>query len=87
MTIDMYTKVVLTVIAAGLIALVAQNGLKPAYALGDGCGSTLGNPCYIVSVRCPPPNGYICDALVSTIGSGHLGALYGGKAEEAALAG
>lgn len=46
MKIDMYTKAVLTVIAAGLIALVAQNGLKPAYALGDGCG-TAGDPCYI----------------------------------------
>ncbi len=40
-----------------------------------------------VSVRCPPPNGAVSGALVSTIDSGHLGALYGGKAEEAALAG
>jgi len=31
-----------------------------------------------VSVRCPPPNGCVFGALVSTIDSGHLGALYGG---------
>jgi hypothetical protein len=40
-----------------------------------------------VSVRCAPPNGCVSGVLVSTIDSGHLGALYGGKAEEAALAG
>ena len=40
-----------------------------------------------VSVRCPPPNGAIFGALVSTIDSGHLGALYGCEAEETALAG
>ena len=40
-----------------------------------------------VSVRCPPPNVRVFVALVSTMGSGHLGALYGGRAEEAALAG
>ncbi len=32
-------------------------------------------------------NGCVFGALVSTIDSGHLGALYGGEAEEAALAG
>lgn len=36
-----------------------------------------------VSVRCPPPNGTDFAGLVSTIDSGHLGALYGGEAEEA----
>ena len=41
----------------------------------------------IVSVRCAPPNGADFDGLVSTIDSGHLGALYGCEAEEAALAG
>ena len=41
----------------------------------------------VVSVRCPPPNVRVFVALVSTMGSGHLGALYGGRAEEAALAG
>ena len=40
-----------------------------------------------VSVRRPPPNGAVSGALVSTIDSGHLGALYGGEAEEAALVG
>jgi hypothetical protein len=41
----------------------------------------------IVSVRCPPPNRAVSGTLVSTIDSGHLGALYGGEAEETALAG
>ena len=41
----------------------------------------------MVSVRCAPPNGADFDGLVSTIDSGHLGALYGCEAEEAALAG
>ena len=41
----------------------------------------------LVSVRCAPPNGADFDGLVSTIDSGHLGALYGCEAEEAALAG
>ena len=40
-----------------------------------------------VSVRRAPPNVCVFVALVSTMGSGHLRALYGGKAEEAALAG
>ena len=43
--------------------------------------------CPWVSVRCAPPNGADFDGLVSTIDSGHLGALYGCEAEEAALAG
>lgn len=38
-----------------------------------------------VSVRCPPPNSPFGGALVSTIDGGHLGALYGGEAEEAAV--
>ena len=42
---------------------------------------------YRVSVRCAPPNGADFDGSVSTIDSGHLGALYGCEAEEAALAG
>ena len=41
----------------------------------------------LVSVRCPPPNGCVFGALVSTIDSGYLGALYGGKSEEAVLVG
>ena len=40
-----------------------------------------------VSVRRAPPNVCVFVALVSTMGSGHLRALYGGKAEKAALAG
>lgn len=32
MQIDRYTKIVLTIIAASLVALVAQNAMKPAIA-------------------------------------------------------
>ena len=46
-----------------------------------------GDLIHIVSVRCASPNGADFDGLVSTIDSGHLGALYGCEAEEAALAG
>ncbi|MCF6316672.1 MAG: hypothetical protein L3J30_10395 [Marinosulfonomonas sp.] len=42
---------------------------------------------YSVSVRCARPDGADFDALVSTIDSGHLGALYVGKAEEATVVG
>jgi hypothetical protein len=50
-------------------------------------GLTITFKLMMVSVRCAPPNGCVSGVLVSTIDSGHLGALYGGKAEEAALAG
>ena len=52
------------------------------------CGLLFSGPFTLsVSVRCAPPNGADFDGLVSTIDSGHLGALYGCEAEEAALAG
>jgi len=50
-------------------------------------GSKLSGSAPKVSVRRAPPNGGVFGALVSTIDSGHLGAFYGGEAEEAALAG
>ena len=49
--------------------------------------SVVRRPQTAVSVRCASPNGADFDGLVSTIDSGHLGALYGCEAEEAALAG
>jgi hypothetical protein len=36
---DLYTKIVLTVIAIALVTLVAQQTMTPARALGDECGS------------------------------------------------
>lgn len=50
--IDRYTKVILTIIALALVALVAQNSTRPAVAQlgGDGCGS-LAMPCYIATRR------------------------------------
>jgi hypothetical protein len=46
MTIDWYTKGVLTVIAVALAAIAWQNAATPASALGRGCGEKM-NPCYI----------------------------------------
>ena len=48
--IDIYSKVVLTVIATALCALVAQNFIQPASAIGDGCGSR-SDPCYVRAKR------------------------------------
>jgi hypothetical protein len=46
--IDTYTKAVLTIIAAALIALVAERFTGPASAqLGDGCGRSGYKPCYV----------------------------------------
>jgi len=45
--IDRYTKIVLTVIAVSLVAVLVQNQLKPAHAFSDGsCGSSI-DPCYV----------------------------------------
>ena len=44
--VDLYTKTVLTVIAVSLCALVLQNTVRSASAVGAGCGS-LFNPCYV----------------------------------------
>jgi hypothetical protein len=43
---DWYLKAVLTVIAGALVAIAVQNGVQPARALGDGCGSSF-DPCYV----------------------------------------
>lgn len=45
---DRYSKVVLTVIAAALVALVVQNATTRALALTE-CGSRY-DPCYVDSV-------------------------------------
>lgn len=47
---DLYTKAVLTVIAAASVAIVAQNHFapEPAY-VPDPCGIVRGSPCYITS--------------------------------------
>jgi hypothetical protein len=55
--VDRYTRIVLTVIAAALVALVVQNGLKGAFAQQDtGCGNTgLGQPVCVVAWTSPMP--------------------------------
>ena len=44
--IDAYSKIVLTVIAAALCALVIQNVAGPAGAVGTSCGGYF-DPCYV----------------------------------------
>ena len=44
--IDTYSKIVLTVIAAALCALVLQNATTPAEAVGRDCGERF-DPCYV----------------------------------------
>jgi hypothetical protein len=52
--IDRYTKIVLTVIAAALVALVLQNSFPGARAqMGSGCGSGH-KPCYVETVPREP---------------------------------
>lgn len=46
--IDRYTKVVLTVIAVSLVALVCQNLSTTASAQNDSCG-TAKNPCFVTA--------------------------------------
>jgi hypothetical protein len=46
MTIDRYTKVVLTVIAVALSVIAINGAIPKASALGEPCGG-LGSPCYV----------------------------------------
>lgn len=46
--IDWYTKVVLTIIAAALVAIVVQGASPPALALsGERCGEWKYQPCHV----------------------------------------
>ena len=51
---DRYTKAVLTIIAAALVANLALRLTPSAHAqgLGEACGA-FGNPCYVSSDRLP----------------------------------
>jgi hypothetical protein len=55
--VDRYTKIVLTIIAAALVALVAQNGLMTAFAQQDtACGNAMyGEPPCTVTWSSPLP--------------------------------
>ena len=44
---DLYTRIVLTIIALSLCALVLQNNLQPAAARSGECGGDRYNPCYV----------------------------------------
>ena len=46
--VDTYTKIILTLIAGALVAMVTQNALKSAYADGPECGGKA-NPCWVAS--------------------------------------
>ena len=49
--IDLYTKIILTIIAISLAGLLAvQLAPQPAKAQGGGCGESKYLPCYVVVV-------------------------------------
>jgi hypothetical protein len=50
MATDLYTKAVLTIIAAALVAIAWQGGVRPANAQMSACGSYL-TPCYVETTR------------------------------------
>jgi hypothetical protein len=53
--VDLYTKAVLTVIAASLVLLAVQGSIPNAIAqLGRGCGSLPGEACYVQAPRGNP---------------------------------
>jgi hypothetical protein len=55
--IDRYTKIVLTIIAASLVALVAQNGVRMALAqvgYNDACGTPIHPVCQVSWVNPMP---------------------------------
>ena len=51
--IDTYTKAVLTIIAAALIAVVVQGSIEDASATADGCGDSIRNPCFVTIKEWP----------------------------------
>jgi hypothetical protein len=55
--IDRYTKIILTVIAAALVALVAQNAIHTAkadVAYNDACGTATHPPCEVTWTSAMP---------------------------------
>jgi hypothetical protein len=46
MRIDLYTKLVLTVIAVSLATIASKQIVQPAVAFNEGCGDRI-NPCHI----------------------------------------
>ena len=50
--VDLYTKIILTIIALALAGLLAfQLAPQPAKAQGGGCGDTVYSPCYVKVVE------------------------------------
>jgi hypothetical protein len=45
--VDRYTRAVLTVIAAALVALAVERDVGPAKAQGANCGERDSSPCYV----------------------------------------
>ena len=47
--LDLYTKCVLTIIAAALSIIAAHNMTGGAIAQGDRCGTTMHQPCWVIA--------------------------------------
>jgi hypothetical protein len=52
--VDRYTKCALTVIAAALVVIALQQGLRPATAQGGSCGNSVDQACWVrTDLRAP----------------------------------
>jgi hypothetical protein len=52
--VDIYTKCVLTMIAAALVTIAVQQGMRPATAQGGGCGVVVDEACWVrTDLRAP----------------------------------
>ncbi len=56
--LDLYSKVVLTVIAVALSAIAYSEFAQPAFAIGDACGSRF-DPCYVEVSEAIEVRGYV----------------------------
>jgi hypothetical protein len=51
--VDVYTKAVLTVIAVALSAIAIRSAVPSALALGEGCGNSISDYCYVYVTNSP----------------------------------
>jgi hypothetical protein len=49
MPADIYTKAVLTIIAAAVVVIALQGSKKTTEYVGSDCGNTVGRPCYVAT--------------------------------------